>query len=68
MTTCHVVTTHNVTSKPETWRNVKGRVIARYGTITKLAHLLGRHPNAIRGAVEGKCPKVLTEMRKLDLL
>jgi hypothetical protein len=68
MTHIHVVTTHNMTMKPEAWHAVKGRIISRHGTISALAALLKHHPNAIRGAVEGRCPKVRRKLQKRGLL
>lgn len=68
MTHIHVVTIHNMTRTAETWQAVKGRIIARYRTVSHLARQLECHPNAIRGAVEGKCPKVRAKLKRRSVV
>lgn len=46
------------------WVAVKVKVIARFGTITAAARKLGCHPNAIRYAVMGLCPRVKVRLDK----
>lgn len=55
--------THELKLLP--WRKIKARIIDHTGTVTEFAAMLGKSPGAIRGAAEGKCPKVLSRMQAI---
>lgn len=59
------MTTHNGTNERETWQKVKARIVARYRTVVALAAILECHPNSIRYATQGRCPRVLKRMKEM---
>ena len=63
-----VVTTHSAHDVRK-WKPVKARIIgSRFGSITSLAAHLGVHPNSIRLAASGKCPRVVTKLKAIGIL
>lgn len=52
-------------SKPKSWREVKAKIIIRFGTISAAAAHLGCSAEAVRGAVKGTCPKVAKRLEAL---
>ena len=50
--------------KTQDWRNVKAKITVRFGTITACARHLKCSDEAIRQAVNGKCPGVATKLEK----
>lgn len=60
------MTSHNETSEKQKWQIYKANLIARFGTIKAAAAIFDCHPNALRGAATGKCPRVAKRVsRKL---
>jgi hypothetical protein len=49
--------------KLQNWRQVKAKIILRYGTISAAAAALGCSAEGIRQSVSGKCPGIA---RKLE--
>ena len=62
------IVTVNTARKAPHWNTVKGRIITRFGTVSAAARLFECHPNAIREAVKGRCPKVREKMEGSGLL
>jgi len=56
------VTNHNRHSEKKRWRPVKAKVVARFGAITAAARAIGCHPNPVRYAQSGLCPKVKNKL------
>jgi hypothetical protein len=60
-----IVICHNKTIKREKWRRIKAKLIARHGTVKAVAAMIDCHPNAIRYAVEGRCPRVAARLKEV---
>jgi hypothetical protein len=61
--------TINSANDVKTWKPVKARIVgSRFGTISGLAAHLRCHPNAIRLAAAGQCPRVRAKLITLGLL
>lgn len=58
------MTVHNGHIERQNWRRVKGKIIARFGTVEAAARIIGCHPNAIRYAVRGLCPRVKAKLKE----
>jgi hypothetical protein len=49
----------------KTWWEVKGKITARFGTVSACAATLGCSQDALRKAVEGSCPGVAARLKAL---
>lgn len=57
----------NRTKNPNWWK-VKGRIIARFGTISAAAAHFENSTEGLRNAVKGKCPGILAKMEAAGLI
>lgn len=55
---------HNGAIEKQRWQRVKAKIIARFGTIRAAASVIHCHPNAIRYANAGRCPRVAERLKK----
>ncbi|HSI11737.1 MAG TPA: hypothetical protein VK961_06815 [Chthoniobacter sp.] len=46
------------TKTHQTWNQVKGKIITKFGTLTAASAAIGASTEAIRLTVKGKCPHV----------
>jgi len=49
----------------KTWWLVKGKITARFGSVSACARKLECSQDGIRKAVEGKCPGIATRLKEL---
>ena len=52
-------------TEPNSWRQVKAKIIVRFGTVGAVAREIGCSEQAIRQTVLGKCPRVAAQLKEL---
>jgi hypothetical protein len=46
------------------WQTTKASIIHRFKTVKQFAAMLGCHPNSLRYACDGRCPRILVKMEQ----